>query len=39
MRWKGPWFKVSSINGEGCMAVCHKAAKFLVQAAAAEHAA
>ncbi len=37
MRWKGPWFKVSSINGEGCMEVCHKAAKFLAEAAAAEH--
>jgi GTP-binding protein len=39
MRWKGPWFKVSSIKGDGCMEVCHKAAKFLVQAVAAEHAA
>ncbi len=37
MRWKGPWFKVSAINGEGCMEVCHKAAKFLAAAAAAEH--
>ena len=39
MRWTGPWFKVSSINGQGCMEVCHKAAKFLAEAAAAEHAA
>lgn len=37
MRWKGPWFKVSAINGEGCMEVCQKAAKFLAAAAAAEH--
>jgi len=39
MRWKGPWFKVSAIKGDGCMEVCHKAAKFLAEAAAAEHAA
>jgi GTP-binding protein len=38
MRWKGPWFKVSSINGEGCMEVCHKVAKFIAEAAAVEHA-
>lgn len=37
MRWKGPWFKVSAINGDGCMEVCQKAAKFLAAAAAAEH--
>ena len=37
IRWKGPWFKVSSINGVGCMEVCQTAAKFLVAAAAAEH--
>ena len=34
MRWKGPWFKVSAISGEGCMAVCQQVAKFLGQPAA-----
>lgn len=37
IRWKGPWFKVSSIKGAGCMEVCQTAAKFLVAAAATEH--
>jgi hypothetical protein len=35
MRWKGPWFKVSAISGEGCMAVCQQAARFLAEATAA----
>jgi len=34
MRWKGPWFKVASINGEGCMQVCQAVATFLGQQAA-----
>lgn len=29
MRWKGPWFKVSAINGEGCMEVCRQVANFM----------
>jgi len=33
MRWKGPWFKVSAINGEGCTKVCQQVAKFLGQPA------
>ena len=36
MRWKGPWFKVSAIKGEGCEVICQKAAKFLIEASAAE---
>jgi len=35
--WKGPCFKVSSIDGTGCMGLCQKAAKFLIAASAAEH--
>jgi GTP-binding protein len=38
IRWKGPWFKVSAIKGDGCMEVCHKVAKFLSEASAKEHA-
>ena len=38
MRWKGPWFKVSAINGDGCAQVCRQVAKFLGQPASDEHA-
>ncbi|MSP95917.1 MAG: GTPase ObgE [Betaproteobacteria bacterium] len=37
MRWKGPWMKVCSINTEGCIEVCQKAAEFLLAASAAEN--
>lgn len=36
LRWKGPWFKVSAIGNEGCMAVCQAAAKYLTAAAQSE---
>ena len=39
LRWKGPWFKVASISGEGCMAVCQAAAKYLTVQARAQLAA
>jgi len=29
MRWKGPWFKVSALTGEGCREVCNAAHRFL----------
>ncbi len=29
LRWKGPWFVVSAINGEGCRQLCAKAFEFL----------
>ncbi len=29
MRWKGPWFKVSALTGEGCREVCNAAQRFL----------
>lgn len=29
LRWKKPWYKISAISGEGCMAVCRAAAKTL----------
>ncbi len=38
MRWKGPWFKVSAIKGEGCDALCQQVAKFLIAEAKKEHA-
>ncbi len=31
MRWKGPWFKVAAINGQGCDEVCRQVAKFLTE--------
>jgi GTP-binding protein len=31
LRWKRPWFKVSAINGAGCMDVCRAVAKELEQ--------
>ncbi|MBS0337776.1 MAG: GTPase ObgE [Proteobacteria bacterium] len=31
MRWKGRWFKVAAINGQGCMEVCQQVAKFLAE--------
>ena len=37
MRWKGPWFKVSAIKGEGCEVLSQKVAKFLIAAAKKEH--
>jgi GTP-binding protein len=33
MRWKGPWFKVSAINGAGCEELCRQVAKFLIETA------
>jgi len=29
LRWKGPWFKVSAISGEGCRPVCAEAYRFI----------
>jgi GTP-binding protein len=29
MRWKGAWFKVSALTGEGCREVCNAAQRFL----------
>ena len=29
LRWKGPWFKISALNGEGCRAVCAEAYRFI----------
>lgn len=29
LRWKGPWFKVSAIGGEGCEQVCYRIGDFL----------
>ena len=29
LRWKGPWFKVSAISGEGCRTVCAEAYRFI----------
>jgi GTPase len=29
LRWKGPWFKVSALSGEGCRALCNAAHRFL----------
>jgi GTPase len=34
LRWKRPWFKVSAINGAGCMDVCRAVVKALEQARA-----
>jgi GTP-binding protein len=31
LRWKRPWFKVSAINGAGCMDVCRAVVKALEQ--------
>ncbi len=38
MRWKGPWFKVSAISGDGCAQVCRQVAKFLGRPASEAHA-
>ncbi len=37
MRWKGPWFKVSAIKGQGCDALCLQVAKFIIAEAKKEH--
>ncbi|HTL26078.1 MAG TPA: GTPase ObgE [Burkholderiales bacterium] len=29
LRWKGPWFKVSALTGDGCRAVCAEAYRFI----------
>lgn len=29
LRWKGPWFKVSALTGEGCRELCAAAHRFL----------
>jgi len=29
LRWKGPWFQVSAISGEGCRTVCAEAYRFI----------
>jgi GTP-binding protein len=34
LRWKRPWFKVSAINGAGCMEVCRAVAKALEESRA-----
>ena len=31
LRWKGPWFKISALTGEGCREVCAAAFGFLVK--------
>ena len=33
LRWKGPWFKVSALNGAGCRDLCNAAYRFLAQPA------
>jgi GTP-binding protein len=33
LRWKGPWFKVSALSGEGCHALCSAAFRFLAASA------
>jgi GTP-binding protein len=38
LRWKGPWFKVSAINGAGCHELCAAAYRFLAQGAKAPRA-
>ena len=38
LRWKGPWFKVSAINGAGCRELCAAAYRFLAQGAKAPRA-
>ena len=38
MRWKGPWFKVSAINGQGCMEICQQVANFMAGNLAGESA-
>lgn len=29
LRWKGPWFRISALTGEGCRQVCAAAYRFL----------
>lgn len=29
LRWKGPWFVVSALNGKGCKELCNEAFRFL----------
>ena len=29
LRWKGPWFQVSAISGDGCRTVCAEAYRFI----------
>ena len=31
LRWKGPWFAVSALSGEGCREVCNVAQRFLAR--------
>jgi GTP-binding protein len=31
LRWRRPWFMVSALTGEGCMAVCKAVAKELAR--------
>jgi GTP-binding protein len=31
LRWKGPWFKVSAISGEGCREVCAAVAREIAR--------
>jgi len=35
LRWKGPWFAVSALDGRGCQELCKAAYRFLAQAKAA----
>jgi GTP-binding protein len=35
LRWKGPWFAVSALDGRGCRELCQAAHRFLAQAKAA----
>lgn len=34
LRWKGPWFKVSALTGEGCRTLCAAAQRFVDDGAA-----
>ncbi len=38
LRWKGPWFKVSALSGDGCRELCNAAYRFLAQPAKAARA-
>jgi GTP-binding protein len=33
MRWKGPWFKISALSGDGCRALASAAFRFLAASA------
>jgi GTP-binding protein len=35
LRWRGPWFPISAISGEGCVELCSAVMRFLEEQAAA----